>query len=121
MSDKSGLCMWCGRWTESRAEDGLADCDRPDCIAQRDYSDEPGLKPKKMDRLKRRKAPVPIDPTKTVTVSDLLELAMWLKSPDGENPEYDRALVELVTDAAGLSMDDKDVIGQAIGVKQRFT
>ena len=37
MSDKSGLCMWCGRWTETRAEDGLADCDRPDCIINRDY------------------------------------------------------------------------------------
>lgn len=40
MGDKSGLCLWCGRWTESRAEDGLADCDRPECIARRDYSGE---------------------------------------------------------------------------------
>ncbi|MGH3608881.1 MAG: hypothetical protein ACRDRD_12440 [Pseudonocardiaceae bacterium] len=46
MGDKSGLCMWCGRWTESRAEDGLADCNRPDCITERDYTDAPHLTPK---------------------------------------------------------------------------
>jgi hypothetical protein len=39
MGSKEGLCLWCGRWTESRAEDGLADCDRPECIAKRDYTD----------------------------------------------------------------------------------
>lgn len=39
MSSKDGLCLWCGRWTESRAEDGLADCDRPECIENRDYDD----------------------------------------------------------------------------------
>ncbi len=36
MGSKEGLCLWCGRFTESRAEDGLADCDRPECITKRD-------------------------------------------------------------------------------------
>ena len=40
MSDKSGLCMWCGRWTERRAVDGLADCDRPECIVKRVHEDD---------------------------------------------------------------------------------
>jgi hypothetical protein len=50
MGDISGLCLWCGRWTESKAEDGLADCDRQECIEKRDYSDEPNLVPKIMQR-----------------------------------------------------------------------
>lgn len=37
MSSKEDLCLWCGRFTESRAADGRADCDRRDCIEQRDY------------------------------------------------------------------------------------
>lgn len=40
MSDKSGLCAFCGRFTESKALDGLADCDRPECIQTRVYEDE---------------------------------------------------------------------------------
>ncbi len=40
MGDKSGLCLWCGRWTERKAADGLADCDRPDCLANRDYEND---------------------------------------------------------------------------------
>lgn len=38
MGDKSGLCLWCGRWANGAvALDGLADCDRADCIAKRNY------------------------------------------------------------------------------------
>lgn len=40
MGDKSGLCLWCGRFTELKAPDGLADCDRHECIAKRDYAPE---------------------------------------------------------------------------------
>jgi hypothetical protein len=35
MGDKSNLCLWCGRFTEKKGSDGLAECDRPDCIANR--------------------------------------------------------------------------------------
>jgi hypothetical protein len=52
-----------------------------------------------------------------VAVSELIKLARGLKSEEGENKEYDRALVELVTDAAGLSMDEKGKIAKKIGVK----
>lgn len=40
MGDKSGLCLWCGRWTELRALDGQADCDRYECMQKRRYEDE---------------------------------------------------------------------------------
>lgn len=36
MGSKDGLCLWCGRFTESRAKDGLAECERPECIENRD-------------------------------------------------------------------------------------
>lgn len=41
MGDKSGLCMYCGRWTALQAPDGLAECDRPDCIEKRKYEATP--------------------------------------------------------------------------------
>lgn len=53
-----------------------------------------------------------------VSGSRLIELAGGLKSEHGENPEYDRALVELVTDALSLSMDYKDAVARLIGIKQ---
>lgn len=40
MSTKENLCLWCGRYTELKADDGLADCDRPECVAKRVYQDE---------------------------------------------------------------------------------
>lgn len=39
MGSKEGLCMWCGRYTDLRAADGLADCNRPECIEKRVYDD----------------------------------------------------------------------------------
>jgi hypothetical protein len=42
---------------------------------------------------------------KRIALSTLKRIAASLLSEDGENPEYDRALSELVTDAAGLSME----------------
>lgn len=40
MGDKSNLCVWCGRFTEGKARDGLADCTRRDCIEKRVYEDD---------------------------------------------------------------------------------
>lgn len=41
VSDITGICLWCGRWANGAvALDGLADCDRPDCIDKRVYEDE---------------------------------------------------------------------------------
>lgn len=51
-----------------------------------------------------------------IKIADLITLAIQLKSEHGENTEYDRALVELVTDAAGLSMEYKKQIAGLIGV-----
>jgi hypothetical protein len=54
--------------------------------------------------------------SRKISVKELVKLASDLKS-DGENPEYERALCELVTDAAGLSMDYKERIAREIGLK----
>lgn len=40
MSSKEFLCLWCGRFTESRSLDGMADCDRKECVQRRDYDGE---------------------------------------------------------------------------------
>ena len=44
MSSKEGLCLWCGRWTENRSLDGMADCNRQDCVLKREYVDEFDMK-----------------------------------------------------------------------------
>lgn len=63
----------------------------------------------------------PIPFAAKITIRELIDLARGLMGPkedrkDGGNPEYERALVELVTDAAGLPMDDKDLVAKEIGV-----
>ena len=40
MASKEDLCLWCGRFTQSRASDGLADCNRPECVEKREYLDD---------------------------------------------------------------------------------
>ena len=55
-----------------------------------------------------------MDTTRTVTIGELIQFAGWLASEDGENGEYDRALAELITDAAGLDMISKDDVAGAI-------
>lgn len=50
-------------------------------------------------------------------IPKLIALAAGLKSEHGENPEYDRALVELVVDAAGASMEEKTKYAAAIGIE----
>jgi hypothetical protein len=42
---------------------------------------------------------------KAITLHQLVRLAAALRSEDGLNTEYDRALVELCVDAAGLSQE----------------
>lgn len=37
MGSKEDLCLYCGRFTEGRnPKDGLAECDRPECIENRE-------------------------------------------------------------------------------------
>lgn len=47
-------------------------------------------------------------PDDMVTVSKVLAAASDLLSEDGENPEYDRGVVELVCDTLGFHMDTKE-------------
>lgn len=58
-----------------------------------------------------------LDQNATVSIGKLIMLAQDLKSEHGENPEYDRALVELITDAASLSMDLKHEVAKQLGVR----
>jgi hypothetical protein len=63
---------------------------------------------------------MPIDLDQTVTIMELIELAKGLKSEDGENSEYDRALLELVTDAARIPQNDRAEVAKLIGVSKYF-
>lgn len=51
-----------------------------------------------------------------MTRTRLVRTASWLRSEHGENPEYDRALVELVNDLLGLSSDNRAETEQALGI-----
>lgn len=53
---------------------------------------------------------------KTVSIGDLIRLARDLRDEDGDNVEYERALAELITDAAALSMDHKTDVANRIGL-----
>ena len=54
-----------------------------------------------------------------VTIRELIKFARGLKSDtQGTNPEYDRALIEIIVDAAGLTMDDRDLVAKALGIKE---
>lgn len=50
----------------------------------------------------------------TFTEQDLYATAKLLKSCDGENPEYDRALVELI---AYLTHDDVEFVASKLGAE----
>jgi hypothetical protein len=52
-----------------------------------------------------------------VSVGDLIRLARGLRDEDGDNVEYERALAELICDAAGLSMGLKESVAERIGLK----
>lgn len=43
---------------------------------------------------------------RATSIKNLIDEARDLRSESGENPEYDRALVELVTRACGISHDE---------------
>jgi len=47
---------------------------------------------------------------KRVAVAMVIRMAKGLLSEDGENSEYDRAIVELVIDVCGLSQQDFDTV-----------
>lgn len=56
---------------------------------------------------------------KTVKATDLLESGASLMSVDGENPEYDRAIVEIVCTALGVSTDERDDMEAMLRIIQR--
>ncbi|MFA5132896.1 MAG: hypothetical protein WC444_06245 [Candidatus Paceibacterota bacterium] len=47
----------------------------------------------------------------------LLQIATQLKSENNKNPEYDRALVEFLTEALGLTMDHKNDVAELLDIK----
>lgn len=49
-----------------------------------------------------------------ISLTVLFEIARDLQSEDGENPEYDRALHELLCQASGRSMDDVPEIARQL-------
>jgi len=51
-----------------------------------------------------------------ITIRSLLECAKALKSEDGENPEYDRALCELCGDAAGSTQEGYPEVAALLSV-----
>ena len=53
----------------------------------------------------------------SVSISSLLDIARGLKSEDNENSEYDRALVELVTEASGLPLAEKELMAKMLGIE----
>ena len=55
-----------------------------------------------------------VDLNQTITIGELIEYAQLLKSEDGFNGEYDRALLELVTDAAHIRQSDRAILYKMI-------
>lgn len=53
---------------------------------------------------------------KRISIAQLVAIAMALKSDDGENNEYDRALVETIIEAAGLSHEQFDAVYAELGM-----
>lgn len=53
----------------------------------------------------------------SIAPTEVLDAAKDLASEEGENTEYDRALVELTATLLGHSSDDNYVIARAIGIK----
>jgi len=53
----------------------------------------------------------------SVGMKTLLQIATQLKSENNKNPEYDRALVEFLTEALGLTMDHKNDVAELLDIK----
>lgn len=57
-----------------------------------------------------------LDLNRMVSIGYLIDFANELKSADTENPEYDRALMELIAFASGLPVDEgRDIVAHAMG------
>lgn len=52
-----------------------------------------------------------------IRIDDLVHLARSLRSEQGENPEYDRALVELVSDATGRTEEQRGEVEDLLGIR----
>lgn len=52
-------------------------------------------------------------------MSHIITIAKGLVSEEGENPEYDRGVTELVCEFLGVHMDNKAEIGRVLGVNER--
>jgi hypothetical protein len=50
------------------------------------------------------------------TEIEAVRVARTLRSEAGENPEYDRALVEMVTRLSGRSHDDDPAVAELLGI-----
>jgi len=61
--------------------------------------------------------------SRTITIGELMNLAAGLCTDPGDPPnvEYERAMAELVTDAAGLPMEWKVGMALRIGLKADIT
>ena len=53
---------------------------------------------------------------KAIFVADLYREAIELKSENGENPEYDRALVNLVANLTGCTQENQSVCASLLGI-----
>jgi hypothetical protein len=51
--------------------------------------------------------------------SHIITIAKGLVSEEGENPEYDRGVTEVVSEFLGVSMDEKVSVARLIGVHER--
>ena len=63
------------------------------------------------------------DRNRELFLGQIIEIARGLKSDDGENVEYDRALIELVCEAAGLPLGDtenRNAVADALGIMHDF-
>jgi hypothetical protein len=58
----------------------------------------------------------------TIPVDELYAAAAGLASDDGENPEYDRALVELICEILGLPTQDggREIVADQIQVARHL-
>lgn len=52
-----------------------------------------------------------------VTIFQIVEVAKNLVSDEGENPEYDRAIIEMTRDLLGLTEFDREYVASLLGVK----
>ena len=59
-----------------------------------------------------------IDRSKLLMVADLIDIAIGLKSGGGVNTEYDRALVEMIVEAAGLPAEEENAkdVARSLGI-----